>query len=82
MNDKLVEALADYEHDRWSRWQKHVFDKSIKNEDGTYTIPSYLVERWQREINTEYNDLSESEKESDRKEARLMLECIDKINSH
>jgi len=33
-------------------------------------LPIGLFERWQRQINTDYKDLSEDEKESDRKEVR------------
>ena len=76
MEEKLIEALADFEHDRWSRWQKHLFSKCIKNEDGSYTIPKEYVERWNRQINTKYSDLSEEEKESDRREAKRIIQCI------
>lgn len=79
MEDELIEILADYEHDSWSRWQKHVFDNSIENNDGSFTIPKELVDRWQRQINTSYCDLSEQEKESDRKEVRRVLEYVEKM---
>ena len=73
---EIIEKLAAFEHDRWARWQSHVFQKSIKNEDGTYTIPKEFVDRWQRQINTDYNDLYEEEKDSDRREAMKIFECI------
>lgn len=76
MNKELIEKLADYEHDRWSRWQRHVFNKSIKNEDGSVTIPKDYVDRWIRQINTSYCSLSESEKDSDRKEAIRIINII------
>lgn len=77
---QLIEALADFEHNRWSRWQSYLFDNSIKNEDGTVTIPKEFVDRWNRQIATQYADLSESEKDSDRKEAIRILECVKKHN--
>lgn len=77
MEQELIEKIADFEHDRWSRWQKHLFSKCIKNNDGSYTIPKEYVDRWERQMNMEYADLSEEEKESDRREARCIIECID-----
>lgn len=75
-NNELIEKLADYEHERWSRWQKHVFSKCIINPDGSFTIPKEFVDRWIRQINTNYKDLSEPEKDSDREEAIKIIECI------
>ena len=80
MEKDVIERLASYEHDRWSRWQKHVFNKSIFNKDGSYTIPKEYVDKWTRQINTNYIDMSEQEKDSDRKEATRIIECIkDKV---
>ena len=70
------EALADYAHDAWSRWMTHLFKKSTSNKDGTVTIPKWAVDRWKRQINTPYNELSKSEKDSDRDEADKMLDTI------
>ena len=75
-NSKIIEILAEYEHDRWSRWQKHLFSKCIVNKDGSVTIPKQFVDRWTRQINTDYINLSEEEKDSDRKEAIRIVECI------
>lgn len=38
------------------------FTKCIINEDGSYTIPKEFVDRWTRQMNTKYIDLSEQEK--------------------
>lgn len=75
-NDDMIELLADFEHDRWSRWQKYLFSKCIVNSDGTLTIPKELVDRWTRQMNTNYKNLPEEEKNSDRREARRIIECI------
>ena len=53
---------------------KHLFGLSKKNEDGSVTIPALLVDRWTRQMNTEYKDLSDAEKDSDRAEADRMIE--------
>ncbi len=75
-NDNIVEKLSNYEHDRWSRWQKHLFSKCKINSDGSLTIPKEFVDRWTRQMNTTYDDLLEEEKNSDRKEAIRILECL------
>lgn len=78
---EFIELLSDYEHDRWSRWQKYLFSKCIPNEDGSLIIPQEFVDRWSRQMNTDYNNLSNEEKESDRKEAIKILNII-KENRH
>ncbi len=78
---EIIELLADYEHDRWSRWQKYLFSKCIFKEDGSLIIPREFVDRWTRQMNTNYDSLSNEEKVSDRKEAIKILNLI-KENRH
>ena len=68
-----IERLAEEAHNAWSGWMRYLFEKSITNDDGTCTIPVWAVERWTRQMNTPYADLPESEKESDRTEAKRYL---------
>jgi hypothetical protein len=75
----LLENLADLEHNRWSRWQTYLHSKCRKNEDGSLTISPEDVIHWEKQISTPYSELSEKEKESDRKEARKTLEMFDKF---
>jgi hypothetical protein len=74
--ERLIEKLANIEHERWSGWQKYLHSLCHKEENGELTIPKYCVERWERQINTPYSELSEEEKESDRIEARKTLPII------
>lgn len=67
------ECLSEYAHEAWSGWMKYMFEKSTVNPDGTITIPRWAVERWTRQMNLSYIELSEEEKESDRDEADRML---------
>jgi len=67
------EKLAAYAHEAWAGWKRHEFGKGDFNADGTWTMPAWAVTRWTRQMNTPYDELSESEKESDRKEARKMM---------
>jgi len=55
---------------------RYLFDKGTTNEDGTFTMPAWAVERWNRQMNTPYEDLSEDEKDSDRKEADKFLKVL------
>ena len=73
---EAIEDLADQEHDSWSRWMEHLFKKSKKNPDGTVTIPKNKVDRWERQMKTDYDDLSNKEKESDKKEVRKFVKIM------
>jgi len=66
--DDLKQKLARIEHERWASWQDWMHKICTRNDDGTITIPADLVKRWDRQIETEYADLSDKEKESDLKE--------------
>lgn len=70
----LREALAAYSHDNaWSGWMRYMFAVGMKHEDGTWTMPAWAVERWTRQMETLYINLTEDEKASDRREADEML---------
>ena len=73
---KMRETLSDLCHEQWSGWMKYLFSKGAFNEDGTWTMPAWAVERWHRQMNTYYLDLSESEKVADRIEADKFLEIL------
>jgi hypothetical protein len=83
----LREALAEYAHQAWSGWMKYLFGKgeygwadgpveANRRAERVWMMPQWAVERWQRQMNTPYADLPESEKESDRKEADEMLAIV------
>lgn len=77
MNDDIRELLAAYSHDAaWSGWLRYQFSKGTFNDDGSWTMPAWAVERWTRQMNTRYVDLPEQEKNSDREEADKMLAII------
>ena len=65
MNRKL-EAMSDAEHAKWASWMQYLFSVSRQNKVGTVTIPKDQVDRWKRQMDTPYADLSEREKQSDR----------------
>ena len=63
--EELKEQLAVIEHERWGDWQRWMHMQCATNEDGSITIPAALVERWERQIDTPYAELSDKEKRSD-----------------
>lgn len=76
--EELVEKLACIEHERWARWQAYLHGYCcVENNDGSLTIPAEKVRLWQRQIDTIYDKLSESEKESERIQVREYLPLID-----
>lgn len=70
------EQLAAYSHGAWAGWMRYMFSKGTHNDDGTWTMPADCVARWSRQMNTEYADLPENEKPSDRAEADKMLRIM------
>lgn len=72
----MREQLADLCHRQWTGWMRYMFSKGISNFDGTWTMPAKMVERWTRQMNTPYSQLSQSEQDSDRSEADRFMEVI------
>jgi hypothetical protein len=82
--DELKEKLAEIEHERWADWQKWMHSKLHKFPNQIILIRSDY-EHWERQIATQYKDLSEPEKNSDREQvdrywpliqAYVTQECI------
>ena len=65
----IVEVLAAQEHDRWSRWMEYLISKCEINANGSVTIPKEFVDHWTRQLQTDYYQLTPSERDSDRKES-------------
>lgn len=74
----MREKLAIYAHKSWAGWMKYLFQKSTLNNDGTLTIPKWAVDRWKRQVETDYKDLLIKEKESDLYEADIILDIFKK----
>lgn len=62
-----VERIAAQAHEAWSGWMRWMLPKLDGPDAASWR------ERWERQMNTAYADLSEAEKESDRNEARKYL---------
>ena len=60
----IIEKLAAHEHEQWAHWTRYMLDNLTEEN----------IARWRQQIETDYQDLSESEKESDRQWARRAIE--------
>jgi hypothetical protein len=65
--EALKQQLASIEHERWASWQRWMHDQcgALPGSGGALMIPAALVERWERQIVTPYEQLSEAEQRSD-----------------
>jgi len=77
MNDDvkqlLREAVADHAHRIWTKWLSYMFSKGIFNDNGSWTLPKDFVDRWTAQMTRKYKELSEKEKDSDRRVADQYL---------
>lgn len=62
----LRETLADLEHQQWAHWTSYMLNN----------LTPENIERWRRQVETPYTQLSEKEKESDRIWADKVLALI------
>lgn len=51
-------------------------EQSSKQADGSVLVPAHLVSRWEKQISTDFDSLSEKEKESDWERVRKYLPII------
>ena len=61
-----IEMLADLEHQQWVHWTEYMLN-NLSDENR---------ERWKVQCQTDYKDLSEKEKESDRVWARKVIKLL------
>ncbi len=72
----MRERIADLCHSQWAGWMSYLFSKGTFNSDGSWTMPPEFVQRWKRQLKTPYENLSQPEKDSDRKEADKFLKIL------
>lgn len=71
-----LEVVASVEHERWSHWQRYLHGQCSELDDGRLVIPTHLVKRWMKQMDTPYTQLSDEEKESDREQAREYIAAL------
>lgn len=67
MNNELLEKLAEVEHNQWVEWSKSM----VRNENVTKETLNRWLNLW-----VPYSELTEDEKNSDRRYARKVLDII------
>ncbi|WP_026116244.1 hypothetical protein [Nocardiopsis valliformis] len=75
-SDRMIHRLASIEHERWAHWQRYVHERCERREDSSLVIPAELAKRWEKQIKTQYEDLTDEEQESDREQVRRYLPFI------
>lgn len=73
LGSSLVEKFASQAHESWKNWAGYMMQCGVNNEDGSLTIPKHILDKWQDQIKTKYEDLPATEKPSNRKEAAAFL---------
>ena len=76
MSDELREQLADIQHAIWAHWMGYMFGCGEFRKDGTWVMPAEKLERWWRQKETPYSELSDKERESDRHQADKALAVV------
>ena len=70
------EAIAATQHEIWANWMQFLFKCCEFTKDGRAIIPSDLVKRWERQIETDYDCLSKREQKSDLDQADRILDAL------
>lgn len=76
------EDLANYAHEAWAGWMKYMMSKCValvpddKSEPVKVAVPRALYDRWKFQVETNYADLPEEMKPSDRNEADKILAIV------
>lgn len=93
-HEELRTALARYYHDQaWAGWMKYQFGlmypemgpyskdhPNVKVTTGNLVLMKELVERWDRQMNTPFDQLSEKEQKSDYDEADKIIAVLREMN--
>ena len=77
--ESILEDLAAIEHERWSLWQSYLHSQGTRQPDGSLNLPAALVARWERQVQTPYERLTDAEKQSDRDQVRRYLPTIQNL---
>ena len=86
IDQEMRERLAALEHDQWAHWTRYMLEvlkpviglglSEARNPSTEQIKARECIERWERQIETPYEALSESEKDSDREWADKVLAAL------
>lgn len=75
---QLLWELASLQHSIWSHWMFYLFSVCEHNSDGSVTIPKDKVQRWKKQMNTSFTNLSDEEQLSDLNQAEKLMPTLKK----
>lgn len=70
------EELAKYVYDARSRWVKNLLSKCVAKGGGPIEIPGSLSVHLIKQMNNEYDDLSDNEKKESRDESQRIMKIF------
>ena len=62
---KIALLFGEATHEMWSHWMKYLFTQGWNMPDGKFSIKRDKVERWKRQMETSFLELTEEEQNSD-----------------
>lgn len=74
--DELREAVADQCHRHWARTIRHILSNGTATGDGGITLPAEYVRSLSEQAGWRYRDMTEPEREYDRREADRYLAIV------
>ena len=63
---EILELVAAEMHEIWANWTEYMLDNLTEEN----------IDRWKQQIKTHYSDLSESEKDADRRVAKRITNIV------
>lgn len=75
-DNELREQLAALSHEIWAHWMRYQFSVCETSLNGSVYIPVEKIARWTKQIEADYADLTEREKDSDREQADKILKVL------
>ena len=74
--DELREAVADQCHRHWAKTVRHILSNGTPTGDGGITLPAEYVRSLSEQFGRRYRDMTEPERDYDRKEADAILAIV------
>ena len=89
MNEELLEALAESEHEKWTHMSRYILERldlvlssglaTIGRNDLLHLTTTSALKRWRHQIVTPYSKLTDVEKQPARARARKTLKIFQRF---
>jgi hypothetical protein len=81
-DQELKERLAEFMHKSWVSWMAHMFTNCNWENDGSVTVPDFVVRKWSKSMELLYEQLPESEKDVNKEEADQIIDILSYASPH